>query len=55
MNEEQKYHLIDLLEIRMSDTLRDTFEFRIMSDSQKLEAIAFDRDLIVKLKELNND
>ena len=50
MNDEELYHLIDLLEMRITSLLMNESDFRLLSEAQKLEAIMFDRDLIIKLK-----
>ena len=51
MNDEQRCHLIDLLEIRISSILINKDEARMMSGNQKHEAIMFDKTLILLLQE----
>ena len=48
INTEEIYHLIDLLEI----DIRETPNKRLLSDSQKNEAIKYNTDLIVKLESI---
>ena len=51
MKDEELYHLIDLLETNMKNTLMSCHDHKsILSDSQREESILFDRDLIIKLK-----
>ena len=48
INTEEIYHLIDLLEI----DIKETPNKRLLSDSQKNEAIKYNTDLIVKLESM---
>ena len=48
INTEEIYHLIDLLEI----DIKETPNKRLLSDSQKNEAIKYNTDLIVKLESI---
>ena len=54
MENEQRYHLIDLLEIRITALLQSAMgtshEFRLLSASQKEDAIKYDKELILLLK-----
>lgn len=48
IDKEEIYHLIDLLEINIQEAPNK----RLLSDSQKNEAIKYDSDLIAKLEKL---
>ena len=50
MTEDERYHLIDLLELDIEDKLRN--DNTLLSHSQRLEDVKFDMDLINKLKEM---
>ena len=50
MNEEQIHHLIDLVEMDITLFLMNDESKRSMSDSQKSEAVIFNRDLIIELQ-----
>jgi|LGOV01.1.fsa_nt_gb hypothetical protein len=52
MNNEEIHHLMDLLNQRTTAILMNLAEYRLMSESQKLEAVVFDRDLGQKLNEM---
>ena len=52
MDNEEIYHLIDMLEIRIDSILANDAIFRLLSDSQKLEAVKYDRNIIEKLKSM---
>ena len=49
LDEEQIYHLIDLLDMRAIDILmsshRPDSEYNILNDKQKSEALVYDKDL----------
>ena len=51
INKEEIYHLIDLLEMNIQETPNK----RLLSDSQKEEAIKYDTDLIAKLESILNE
>lgn len=51
INKEEIYHLIDLLEMDIQETPKK----RLLSDSQKQEAIKYNTDLIAKLESILNE
>lgn len=51
INKEEIYHLIDLLEMDIQETQNK----RLLSDSQKQEAIKYNTDLIAKLESILNE
>lgn len=52
MKDEELYHLIDMLEMRIASILMNSSDFRLLSDNQKTEAILFDKNLIKKMKSM---
>ena len=51
MNDEELYHLIDILNERTTSILMDGSKFRLMSQDQKNEALLFNIALIEKLRQ----
>ena len=51
LDKEEIYHLIDLLEMDIQETQNK----RLLSDSQKQEAIKYNTDLIAKLESILNE
>lgn len=51
LDEEEIYHLIDLLEMDIEETPKK----RLLSDNQKQEAIKYNTDLIAKLESFLNE
>ena len=51
MTNEEMYHLIDMLTMRITEILMNKNNYRLLSLEDKKEAILFDKEIIRKLQE----